>query len=211
MNAITEEFINYIKTISIFSKLNKCRDNEIEIAITQAIFKESEKRRMNESEKGLLFDAVLSVVKYNQNEFDDYRAKLYRSYNPLPLSDEDHKTIANEISEMMNGNELFKRTIESWLCSRRKDIFENEYLYTKYLDDVLIQDHPMMTFGRNIDYIERCKGLPEYLILIERKQNLINLVRVGNAVLPRHEWKSKVIIRPTVPIPAKNQNLALNF
>jgi hypothetical protein len=104
---------------------------------------------------------------------------------------------------------MFKRLVEMWLYDFRKELFENESLYTHQLpDNGSFQDHPMLTFGYWLDYIENCKGLPEYRNWFADKQKLVNLIRVGNAVLPRHEWRSKYIKAPADLIQAKNQNLA---
>ena len=136
---------------------------------------------MHEGCEGLTNDAAQSLVADFREGFDEYRRERGISFY---WRDSDYEQLAQSIAEHAKRT---KPVIEQWMRESRSELF-NEGLYKRYLSSsYAIDEHPMQTFIYWLDYIEQMKGLPGYRNWYELKRSLVNLIRVGNAVIPRTE------------------------
>lgn len=178
-----EEFIN-----EFHRNLFNDNWNEFEKFFIFSLFIESKKRRMNEGCEGLAMDAALSMLETFREGFEKNKREFG---TPFYCHNQSYKIVACEIADQLPQRVIVKLGIEKALYEFRKQLFD-EPLYKQYLCEVVIEEHPMQTFVRWMDYIENLKSNAEYPNWIWLKRNIVNLMRVGNAIFHRSEWQNKV-------------------
>lgn len=188
MNELAKQFIKYLREASIHSRIGTANDLCAEYAFIVELFSESKKRRMNEGEKDLILDAAAALIEEHREDFNAWRAAHVVGFCHR-FAARDCEIMALELASHFTHNELVKRIAVQWLRDNRAELF-NDSDFKTFLDEGVVEHHPMQTFVFWLDYIEGMKGTTDYPKWLALKRNLTNLLRVGNAVLKRSEWQS---------------------
>lgn len=194
MNELSEKFIDFINNESCFKNLyvNKYNINyTFEAIISIKLFVESEKCNINENQEKLIFNCVLSIIHEHRNKYSEYlRNNLLRCIN---LTNNNFEQIAIYLTEKILNNYMLKLMVVGEL-KKFRDHLINVYIYRKNFNNINCEEHPMTTFIYLFNNIELLKGTSEYPNWLNIKQDLINWMRVGYAIIPRYEWQGKVEI-----------------
>ena len=138
----------------------------------------------------MILDAALSLIEMFKEQFETFQ---YPDGIPSYCLNQSYEQVAKEIAENLPKRILVKRGVEKMLCEFRQDLFDDP-IYKKYLNEIEIEEHPLLTFVQWSDYLENMKGT-EYQNWFWLKRNLVNVMRVGNAIFQRHEWQNKIKIK----------------
>lgn len=189
MNELIQQFSKYLSEAAPAWRLLIGRNGfRVEHAFVIALFSESKKRRMNEGTKGLILDAAAALIEEHRDDFSAWRAAHVVGFCHR-FAARDFEIMAGELASNFERSELVKRIATQWLRDYRIELFKDSDFQT-ILGECVVEDHPMQTFVFWLDYIEGMKGQADYPRWLTLKRNLMNLLRVGNAVLKRSEWQS---------------------
>lgn len=183
-NEAISQFEDYLN--GVFAEFASVRGHALEAMLTVKLCAESNKRRMNEGCEGLASDAAQSLVADFREGFDEYRRERGIHFY---WRDSDYEQLALGIAEQVKRT---KPVVEQWMRETRDELF-NEDVHKRYLSaSYALDEHPMHTFIYWLDCVEQMKGLPGYGNWFALKRSLVNLIRVGNAVIPRAERQDSI-------------------
>lgn len=186
MNA--ELFIQYLREYSIFGRLYDHAAISVDLAFVVALFSESKKRSMRESEKNIVADAAAALIAEHHADFNEWRRKQSTGFF-YAFGERDFSIVASELASHIMSSHTIKRMVTQWLREFRAELFD-EASFKTFLNELCVEEHPMQTFVLKLDFIEGMKGTAEYSSWLNLKRNLTNLHCVGNAMLDRSEWQS---------------------